>query len=440
MNTIPRIFEDKPAEREKVPLLIGLMGPSGSGKTYSALRLASGIQQATHGDIYFIDTEARRGLHYADHFKFRHMEFGAPFGSLDYLSAITHCVKKGAGVVIVDSMSHEHDGPGGVLEQHEHELDRMAGQDYGKRNSMNLIAWAKPKAARRQLISGLLQLNCNFIFCFRAKEKAKPVKKDGKIVIENQGWMPIAGEEFVYEQTINCLLLPGSNGVPTWRSDEPGERAMMKLPEQFKDFFGDGQRLDEYIGRRMAEWACGGSRELDTSIMERARQAASGGTDAFNRWWKDATQAERAKAKDISVELKQLRDAADAGHVDKETAAAAEKARGEAPAAADAAGSPAPNAEQRDDKPQEDTSMSSAPTSDGAGTAEASPEPQMETAIMPDASATDFSAADAMEQGREQRRQNRPRRAPSEWTDGAWIDAFLAGWDEADEEMGAKKG
>jgi ABC-type dipeptide/oligopeptide/nickel transport system ATPase subunit len=312
MNAHTRVFEDKPAVREKVPLLVGLMGPSGSGKTFSALRLATGIQSVSGGDIYFIDTEAKRGLHYADRFKYRHMEFCAPFGSLDYLAAITHCVKKGAGVVVVDSMSHEHDGPGGVLEQHEQELDRMAGQDYAKRNAMNLIAWAKPKAARRQLISGLLQLNCNFVFCFRAKEKAKPVKRDNKTVIENQGWMPIAGEEFVYEQTINCLLLPSSNGVPTWRSDEPGERAMMKLPEQFRPMFQAGQTLDETVGARMAEWSAGVKREPDAETLDLARTAARGGSDVFKTWWKGASAAEREAAHAIGDELKRLRDEADA--------------------------------------------------------------------------------------------------------------------------------
>jgi ABC-type dipeptide/oligopeptide/nickel transport system ATPase subunit len=318
MNAITRVFEDKPAVREKVPLLIGLMGPSGSGKTFSALRLATGIQAVSGGEIYFIDTEAKRGLHYADRFKYRHMEFGAPFGSLDYLAAITHCVKKGAGVVVVDSMSHEHDGPGGVLEQHEQELDRMAGQDYAKRNSMNLIAWAKPKAARRQLISGLLQLNCNFVFCFRAKEKAKPVKRDNRTVIENQGWMPIAGEEFVYEQTINCLLLPSSNGVPTWRSDEPGERAMMKLPEQFRPLFPDDRRLDEETGAAMAEWAAGVKHGPNAETLELARTAARGGSDVFDTWWKGATAAERRDAKTISEELKQIRAEADARQAEAE--------------------------------------------------------------------------------------------------------------------------
>lgn len=312
MNAPARIFEDRPAVREHVPLLIGLMGASGSGKTFSSLRLATGIQSVMGGEIYFIDTEANRGKHYADRFKFRHMEFGAPFGSLDYLAAIQHCVKKGAGVIIVDSMSHEHEGPGGVLEQHEAELDRMAGQDFAKRNAMNLIAWAKPKAARRRMINELVQMNCNFIFCFRAKEKVKPVKRDGKSSIENQGWMPIAGEEFVYEQTINCLLLPGSNGVPTWRSDEPGERAMMKLPEQFRGIFAESPALTESVGAAMATWAKGAPpRPANPDTLEFARTAARGGSDVFKTWWKNATADERADAQTIMEEIKTTRADAD---------------------------------------------------------------------------------------------------------------------------------
>src|SRR6185503_15959759 len=98
-----RSFEDRPATREKTPLLLGLVGPSASGKTYSALRLATGIQRVCGGEIFMIDTEARRGLHYADKFKFRHIAFGAAFSPLDYLEAIEHCTKKGAGVIVVDS-------------------------------------------------------------------------------------------------------------------------------------------------------------------------------------------------------------------------------------------------------------------------------------------------------------------------------------------------
>ena len=120
-----RQFHSTTAVRESVPLLIGLMGCSSSGKTFSALRLATGIQRVTGGDIYVIDTESRRALHYADQFKFEHVAFDAPFGSLDYLAAMKFCADRGAKVIVIDSMSHEHSGPGGYLLTQEAELDRM---------------------------------------------------------------------------------------------------------------------------------------------------------------------------------------------------------------------------------------------------------------------------------------------------------------------------
>ena len=254
-----RSFEDKPAIREATPLLIGLAGASGSGKTFSALRLATGIQQVSGGDIYIIDTEARRALHYAEQFKFRHLEFKSPFGPLDYLAAIEHCKAQKANIIIVDSMSHEHEGPGGVLEMHETELARLSRGDDGRRDKVKLLAWQKPKAERRRLLNTILQMPINFIFCFRAKDKTKPGKdKDGKSIMIPLGWMPIAGEEFVYEMTVNILLYPASGGIPTWKPDEVGERAMVKLPTQFLELFPENEPLSEQVGGKMAFWAAGG--------------------------------------------------------------------------------------------------------------------------------------------------------------------------------------
>lgn len=249
-----RRFEDKPAIREATPLLLGLIGPSGSGKTFSALRLATGIQRVSGGEIFLIDTESRRALHYAEKFKFRHVQFGAPFGSLDYLDAIEHCVAKGAKTIIVDSMSHEHEGPGGVLEQHAEETKRLAALWKTSEAKAQLSAWSKPKADRRRMINTILQINANIIFCFRAKEKLKIIPgKDP----ENMGFMPIAGEEFVYEMVLKCLLLPGARGTPTWESNFQGERMMMKIPEQFLSLFGEVKQLDEDTGMKLAQWAAG---------------------------------------------------------------------------------------------------------------------------------------------------------------------------------------
>lgn len=243
-----RIFDDKPAVREQTPVFVGLVGPSGGGKTYSALRLASGIQSVTGGDIFGIDTEADRMKAYADKFKFRHVPFGAPFSPLDYLAAIEHCVAKGAKTIVIDSMSHEHEGPGGLLEMHEREM----GGNFKKQ----MIAWAKPKAARRRLINAILQVKANFIFCFRAKEKMKIVQGKDPVPL---GFMAIGGEEWIYEMTVATLLLPNANGVPLWQSEQIGERLTIKLPEQFRSVFHGGEQLSEAHGAAMAQWAAGGA-------------------------------------------------------------------------------------------------------------------------------------------------------------------------------------
>jgi ABC-type dipeptide/oligopeptide/nickel transport system ATPase subunit len=301
-----RSFDYRPAVREQTPLLVGLIGPSGGGKTYSALRLATGIQRVSGGDIAVVDTEARRALHYADKFTFHHVAFGAPFSPLDYLAAIEHCLKKGAKTIIIDSTSHEHEGPGGVLEMHDAELTRMAGNDYAKRAKMTMLAWAKPKAQRRRLINSILQLPVNCIFCFRAKNKMKLVKGEDP---KQLGFMPIAGEEFVYEMVMKCLLLPGANGVPTWTSDNEGEKTMIKIPEQFRSVFKPGEQLTESHGAALATWAAGAASSAPADVKELlARYEACSDPATFR-----ALQSEReAIWKTASKELKSaLKAAAD---------------------------------------------------------------------------------------------------------------------------------
>lgn len=273
----PRSFEDRPAVRAATPLLVGLIGPSGAGKTYSGLRMATGIQRVVGGEIFVIDTESKRALHYADKFRFRHLPFAPPFGPLDYLAAIEHCAKKGTKTIMVDSMSHEHEGQGGLLEMHTAEVERIMAAWRCSETVANIPAWAKPKAARRSMINAILQMPINFIFCFRAKDKIKIAKVDGKSVVSQMGFMPIAGEEFVYELTAKSLLLPGANGVPTLTSDQPGEQMMIKIPAQFRGFFSGaaGKPLDEEIGQQMAQWAAGGSAgELAEGYANCADQAA----------------------------------------------------------------------------------------------------------------------------------------------------------------------
>lgn len=279
-NEAPRVFEYNEAKRGPVPLFVGLVGPSSSGKTVSALRLASGIQRVVGGDIAGVDTEAGRMIHHADKYKFHHIPFGAPFSPGDYLAAIEFAVKKGAKTIIVDSASHLHEGPGGVLEMHEAELQRLGG---GERN--NFPAWAYPKMELRRFLNALLQMKANFIFCFRAKNKTKIER--GEKGAKKLGFMPIASDEFIYEMTTNALLYPNSSGVPTWQSDALGEREIIKLPRQFRNVFGPGVPFDEEQGQKMAEWAVGGDVLKGDATFVKDRDAW------FDFWAKKGVPGER---------------------------------------------------------------------------------------------------------------------------------------------------
>lgn len=163
--------------------------------------------------------------------------------------------------MIIDSMTHEHIGEGGYLETAEATIDRILGDkrdNWQERQKVQMLGWATAGPKRQRMIEGIKQLPGAMIFCFRAKEKAKPIKVGNKTEVVDMGFMPIAGEEWVYEMACNIMLQPRSDGVPTWRSDAVGERLMMKLPVQFKGIFAEARALDETIGRDLATWAQGG--------------------------------------------------------------------------------------------------------------------------------------------------------------------------------------
>jgi hypothetical protein len=250
-------FTFRPAVRENVGLLIGLAGGTGSGKTYSAMRLAAGIA----GDKPFcvIDTEAGRAKHYADQFRFDHGDLHPPFRPEAYAEAIHAADKAGYPVIVVDSVSHVWAGEGGCLDWQEAELDRMAGDDWKKREACKMAAWIKPKTQHKQMVQRLLQVRAHLILCFRAEEKIEMVRGDnGKMqIVPKQsltgldGWVPICEKNLPFELTASFLLLAKKPGIP-----QP-----IKLQEQHKALFPDGKPITEESGRRLAQWASGTAKE-----------------------------------------------------------------------------------------------------------------------------------------------------------------------------------
>lgn len=264
-------YEFKQGVREAVGLLIGLIGPSGSGKTMSAMRLATGIV-GPGNKFAIIDTESRRALHYADQFQFDHCELSAPFRPTVYAEAIKAADAAGYKAIVVDSCSHEWAGENGILDWHEEELQRMAGDDWKKREACKMAAWIKPKMSHKQMVQRLLQSKAHLILCFRAEEKIK-MEKDatGKIQIIPQGWQPVCSKEMPYELTVSFLL----------HSDKPGIGQPIKLQEQHKSIFPTGKLLDESSGKAVAEWARGGVSpdpplSTDTEKAEEVKAATQG--------------------------------------------------------------------------------------------------------------------------------------------------------------------
>lgn len=257
-----------PSVRGEEPLLIGLVGPPGGGKTVSALRLAAGMKQVRGGPVVLIDTEGGRSRKYSPEpgkpadparlqFDFLRVDMGPPFRSHDFLAALKAQLPLKPAAIIVDCLSDEHEGEGGYLEWHDDIASLKKGQP-GNVGGNEWAAWAVPKAARKRLISGLLQFKVPLLFTFRAREKTvtEPGKGGGRDKIVNIGWMPVAPLEIVHALDLTCILPPRADGVPVWTSEKVGEDFIVKLPAFLAPLVQAGQ-LSEATGAALARWAMG---------------------------------------------------------------------------------------------------------------------------------------------------------------------------------------
>lgn len=223
-------FTIRKAERSLSKLRIGLAGPSGSGKTYSALLLAHGL--AEWEDIAIIDTENGSADLYSQLGGYNVLTLEKPFSPDRYIEAIQAAEEAGMKVIIIDSITHEWNGQGGVLEIQ----DKMGGR---------FQDWAKVTPMHNRFVQTILQSKAHIITTVRTKTDYAMSNEGGKSKVQKVGMKPETREGFEYEMTVAFDL--NINNVATIAKDRTA---------QFnKDA---GFVITEDTGKHLAEWAAGG--------------------------------------------------------------------------------------------------------------------------------------------------------------------------------------
>lgn len=179
------------AERKQAKLRISLSGVPGSGKTYSSLLLARGLA-SDWNKVALIDTENRRGDLYSDLGDYNIVTLEAPFSPERYIEAIETCENAGIEVIVIDSMSHEWDGKGGLLESNElTAATRFKGNTWA--------AWSVSKPRHQKFIEKVIQSPCHIIGTMRSK--IDTIQTEDK-KIKKVGMKDIQKDDTAYEMTI----------------------------------------------------------------------------------------------------------------------------------------------------------------------------------------------------------------------------------------------
>ncbi|MGG5741314.1 AAA family ATPase [Bacillus cereus group sp. IBL03679] len=256
------MFQVTEAQREKMKAVIGFIGCSGSGKTGSALLTACGMMQEAYPDlseeelwkkIGVIDTEHNRsklhvGLVYGETKigSFLHVDFPPPYTTERYNAAVGVMKQAGAEVIIIDSLSHNWQGEGGIVETH----GQMSGNSFQN--------WGKLSSETNNLIKTLTQNDVHILTTLRTKtEYVVEADANGRMAPRKVGTKPVQKDEMEYEFMLNFVI------------------DIDHVADTSKDntqlFEGSPQKITADVGRKLYQWLELG---IDVKAEEESRRTS----------------------------------------------------------------------------------------------------------------------------------------------------------------------
>jgi hypothetical protein len=165
----------KTVTSDKPKATIALQGPSGSGKSYTALLLAYGLCGA-YEKVVVMETDHNAAYHYSYLGAFNTLTLFPPFVPEKFTDALELCERSGVEVVIIDTLSSEWAGIGGMKERIVEE-------------GTDCIHW------HQSLLQAIQNSTCHIIATIRSKEcfhlsvkgKSREVQKVGLDPIQQEG-------------------------------------------------------------------------------------------------------------------------------------------------------------------------------------------------------------------------------------------------------------
>ncbi len=190
------------ATRQQTKIRLGLSAVSGAGKTYSSLFIGKGLANGDFKKVAIIDSENGSADLYAHLGEYNVYPIAAPFTPESYIAAIKDCENEGMEVIIIDSISHEWDGPGGILDIH----SDMTGNSFTN--------WKFVTPRHQAFITAILQSKCHTITTVRRKQEYEiGTNQNGKITPTKVGLKEVTREGFEYELTVNLELDTSHNAT-----------------------------------------------------------------------------------------------------------------------------------------------------------------------------------------------------------------------------------